>query len=99
MKLKHIGVWSLTRMTIILYAICGFVVGGIMSIFSLLGAAIGRASGSQGAEGMAMLFGVGAVFFMPVMYAVFGGVGVAFSTWLYNLLAGAVGGVELDLEA
>jgi hypothetical protein len=44
------------------------------------------------------IFGVGAVIVLPIMYGVFGALGAMLSAALYNVTAGAVGGVELTIE-
>jgi len=44
------------------------------------------------------MFGVGALVFMPVFYGVLGFVAGAVGAVIYNMFAGLVGGIELDLE-
>jgi hypothetical protein len=44
------------------------------------------------------LWGVAAVVVFPVLYAVLGFVVTLLTAWLYNVVAGAVGGIELDLR-
>jgi hypothetical protein len=48
--------------------------------------------------GMAAAFGVGAVVILPIMYGVFGVLGGAVGAALYNVFAGMVGGVEVDMS-
>ena len=36
--------------------------------------------------------------FMPIIMAVFGFLGVALFSWIYNIIASKVGGVEFELE-
>ncbi len=48
-------------------------------------------------EGEAKLTGI-IFLFIPVVMAIFGFVGVAFSCWVYNLLAKLLGGVEFEFE-
>lgn len=100
MKLKHIGVGSVVRVAAILYAIIGLIVGGIIAVCSVLGAAFTKMAGGEnsGAGIFGLFFGVGAVLFMPLLYAFFGALMAALMTWLYNGIAGAVGGIELHLE-
>jgi len=45
-----------------------------------------------------MMFGVGAIVFLPIFYGVIGAVGGAICAALYNVFAGMIGGVELNLE-
>jgi uncharacterized membrane protein len=46
---------------------------------------------------MGALFGVGAIVFLPIMYGAIGACAGAIGAAIYNLVAGAVGGLELDL--
>jgi hypothetical protein len=45
-----------------------------------------------------MIFGVGAIVLFPVFYGVLGFIMAAIMAGLYNLFAGLVGGIELDLQ-
>jgi hypothetical protein len=47
--------------------------------------------------GMAWLSGA-ALFFVPPLYAAFGWVATAIACWFYNIIAGFVGGIAVDLE-
>ena len=95
MVLKSIGVFSLARMMGTLYATIGFFIGLIFALLAVVGAGIAD-TGSEGV--LALVFGVGAVIFLPVFYGVLGFIGGALLSALYNLIAGMAGGVELNLE-
>jgi len=45
-----------------------------------------------------MMFGVGAIIFLPIFYGVLGLVAGAIGAALYNLFAGMLGGIELETE-
>lgn len=47
---------------------------------------------------MLLVGGVAAVILIPLLYAVIGFVFGALSAWVYNVVAGRVGGIELELE-
>lgn len=99
MVLKRIGVLSAGKISGLMYTLIGLLIGGLFSLLSLLGLAIGG-TGSSGSSDAAvgLIFGVGAVIILPVFYGVMGFVGGLISAALYNLLAGAVGGLELEIE-
>ncbi len=97
MTVKRIGVLSLAKLMGILYAGLGLIIGGIFTLFTLLGSAIGMASGEQEAI-FGVLFGVGAIIVMPIFYGVIGLIGGLIMSALYNLAAGLVGGVELEVQ-
>lgn len=49
--------------------------------------------------GNAFGFGVGAaIIVVPIFYSVLGFILVALSCWIYNLVAGWVGGIEVEVE-
>ena len=77
-----------------LYAIVGLVAGVLVAVASLVGAMAGQ---NDSGIGGAML-GLSAIFVLPVVYGVIGVVGALFSAWIYNVLAAAVGGIEVDVE-
>ncbi len=77
-----------------LYAIVGLCVGVFVAVASLSGVAAGESGGNV----MGVAFGVGAIFVLPILYGLLGALGALFSAWLYNVLAGAVGGVDVDIS-
>lgn len=97
MTLKRITPISCGKTLGILYAMIGLVFGVLVSLFTVLGSAIGMAQGQQGA-GLGALFGIGAVILMPLLYGCLGFVGGILGAFLYNLTAGFSGGIELDLS-
>jgi hypothetical protein len=88
MVLHRIGSRSTAKVVAVLYAIFGLIMGAFFSL-----AALFRADG-----GHAPLWGVAAVVIFPVLYGVLGFLVTLLTTWLYNVVAGAVGGIELDLR-
>lgn len=97
MVLKRIGVMSCGKVLGALYALMGLVIGAIFTLFSLIGTAVGMSSGSEDAW-IGAVVGVGAVVFFPIFYGILGFLGGLLSAFLYNLIAGNIGGIELQLE-
>ncbi len=89
MVLNRIGPLSAAKMVAVLYAIFGLIMGAFFSI-----AALFRPDGG----GLGAMWGVAAVVIFPVLYGVLGFLVTLLTTWLYNVVAGAVGGIELDLR-
>lgn len=58
----------------------------------------GLASDAPGLAGFGPAIGVAAVIFFPILYGGLGFVTTLIAAWLYNLAAGIVGGVELDVQ-
>jgi hypothetical protein len=102
MVLKSVGVLSVAKVFAILYGVFGLIVGAVVSLIAFLGA-VGSAMGANGPEGAAgmvfgLIFGAGGIIVLPIVYAAMGFVGGLIGAWLYNVVAGMVGGVELRLE-
>ena len=95
MVIKRIGPVSLAKIAGTLYAILGLFFGGILSLMALAG---GFASNTSGAGGIGAIVGVGAIVFFPILYGGIGFVSSLIGAWLYNVLAGMVGGIELDVQ-
>lgn len=94
MIVRRVGPLSFAKITGVLYALFGLLAGAILSLFSLVGFAAN--AGQEGAFGM--LFGVGAIVLLPIFYGVMGFLFSLLAAALYNLIAGWVGGVELDVN-
>jgi hypothetical protein len=95
MVINRIGPMSCARITGTLYAIMGIVIGAIFSIAALAG---GFSADSSEANDFPQMFGVAAIIIFPVLYGGIGFVATLIAAWLYNVLAGAVGGIELDIQ-
>ena len=90
MVIKSVGAFSCAKLMGTLYVIIGLVFGALFSLMALVG--FGRSGG------MGAIFGIGAVILVPIFYGVIGFVATLIGAWLYNLVAGIVGGVELETE-
>jgi hypothetical protein len=99
MILQRIGVLSGAKVFGAVYAGMGLVVGCIFSLFAMLqGAIMGAASEFGGMGGaFGMLFGVGAIVLFPIFYGVLGFLVGALGAFIYNLVSGFVGGLELTM--
>ena len=95
MVIKRIGPVSCAKIAGTLYAILGLFFGGIFSLVALAG---GFASNTSGAAGVGALVGVGSIVIFPILYGGLGFVSSLIGAWLYNVLAGMVGGVEIDVQ-
>ena len=100
MIVRRVGVLSLGKVLGVLYALMGLILGLIFSLISLMGSALGSAfSDTGGPEALVgALFGVGAVIALPIFYGVLGFVFGLLTAAFYNLTAGLVVGLELDVE-
>jgi hypothetical protein len=92
---KRIGPGSAFKVGLALYGLVGLVLGLIFALVSLLGGAL--VPPAQ-AGVFRMFFGVGAIIILPLFYGIIGGIMAAISAAIYNLVAGWVGGLEVDIS-
>ena len=106
MVIKRVGPLSCAKIAGTVYAIMGLIVGGIVSLVALAGGLIsssragagGLASSSGIGAGAGAMLGVGAIVLFPILYGCMGFIATLIGAWLYNVVAGLVGGIEMDLE-
>ena len=97
MVIKRIVPLSVAKIAGTLYAVMGLVFGCIVSLIALAGG-FASASGTSRAAGLGAMVGVGAIIILPIFYGGIGCVGTLIAAWLYNVIAGLVGGIELDVQ-
>ena len=95
MVITRVGPTSCAKIAGTLYAILGLLMGGVFSLVALAGG-FGPNSSERGALGA--IIGVGSVIVFPVCYGAIGFVASLIGAWLYNILAGMVGGIQLDVQ-
>jgi len=96
MILRHVGVLSAGKVMGAITALVGLIVGAMMTLLSLAGAAM-QAKGN-GPQLPAMFVGAAAIIAIPVFYGIFGFImGIIYAA-IYNVISGMVGGLELDFE-
>lgn len=100
MRIKKIGVLSLGKILGLLYAMMGLIVGALYSLFTLIGLSMSQAfSPSSGpALVFGLIFGIGAIIFLPVFYGVMGFIVGIVTAVLYNFIASKLGGLEFEVE-
>jgi hypothetical protein len=96
---RRIGPGSAFKVGLVSYAILGLVLGIFMAFISLVAGSLAPLSQSApGAQFFRWGMGFGAIIFFPVLYGLFGGVFAAIGAGIYNLVAGLVGGLEVDIS-
>ena len=95
MVIRKVGVWSVARMYGALSGGMGLIFGLILAVASVVGFSL--AEGDEPAF-VAAAMGVGAVVILPLFYGVLGICVGALGAFLYNVLAGLVGGVTIEVE-
>jgi hypothetical protein len=103
MVIKRVGALSLAKVAAVLYAGMGLLFGGLVSLFSLLGAAAwmtrpGAQPDGPGGPMFGALFGVGAIILLPIFYGILGFIGTLIAATLFNVAARMTGGVEIEVQ-
>ncbi len=92
---KRIEPGSAFKIGAVWYAIIGLLLGIIFALVSMVGGALVPASQTGLFR---MFFGVGAIVLLPICYGIIGGISGALGAVIYNLVAGWVGGLEVDIS-
>jgi hypothetical protein len=99
---RRVGPGSAFKIGLVLYAILGLVLGIFMAFLSTIAGSLGGlgmpGAGAPGSRVFGFGMGIGAVIFFPILYGVAGGVFAAIGAVVYNLVAGWVGGLEVDIN-
>jgi len=96
MVLTRIEPMSLAKVYAVLGALYGLLVGLPIACFmSMMGSAIEQYGGSGGGMGGV---GLAAIIIYPIMGAIGGFIGGIITAFVYNLVAGWVGGVEMEFD-
>ena len=96
-KLKRVGVLSVAKIQSAVMGVIGLIAG-------LIGGAIWAVTGIIAIVGgtkagfMMLVLAVAAVILAPLFYAALGFVFGALWAWVYDVVAGRIGGIELELE-
>lgn len=91
-EIKKVGILSVAKIEAALGAVMGFIVGLFMV---LIGTTIMTFTELPGAYGI--LFGAAALIILPIIYAGIGFIGGLIAAFFYNVIAGAIGGIEMEL--
>ena len=94
MVIKRINVLKLAIFQGALMAAFGLLAGLFLLVFGSMFSKLG----GDGASAVGLIGGVGAVIFLPILYGIFGFIGGAIGAFVYNLVAGVVGGIEIEVE-
>jgi hypothetical protein len=101
LKLKKVAPLQAGKMLAALYGLMSLIFVPFIMAFMALGSFAARQNGGAGAPALPLMFGmgIGAVIFLPVMYAVFGFIAGALGALIYNLLARFIGGFHFEFES
>lgn len=72
-------------------ALVGLIIGLFFALISMVGGAL------LGEAASVAIFGIGAIIYFPIINGIIGFIGGALMALLYNLIAGWIGGIEVEL--
>ena len=103
MTVRRVGVLSLAKMQGLLMFVMGLIIGVIYGLFFMLfGAAMSSLAPRGESQAMggvsSIVIGLILMIAVPIFYGIIGFVGGAIGGFIYNIAAGIVGGIKLDLE-
>lgn len=89
-QIRRLGVGQMAKVMGALYFLIGIVIAAVIGLFGSMFPDAG--------DGSVALFGGLFLLAMPILYGVIGVVSGALIAWLYNVVAGFTGGLEMELE-
>lgn len=102
LRIKKLGLLSVAKM----YAAMAFVIslliaipyGLFIIIFSLMGAAGSRGDAAMLVGGGGIVMGIVVMIAIPIIYTIMAFIGGLIGALIYNIFAGLVGGIEIEVE-
>ncbi len=91
MRVRRIGVLQAAKISAVAYALIALII--VIPFGLIMMVAGGNAGGGAGALG-----GLIGIIIAPILYGIGGFIGGALAAFIYNLVAGWVGGLEIDLQ-
>ena len=98
MVIRRVGIGSVVKVSGVLYALLGFVMGLCFALFAMVGLGAAAATNDEVPGWLGSIFGIGAIVIFPIMYGVLGVIGGVIMAALYNLVASITGGLEIDVQ-
>jgi len=99
MIVRRVRPLSVAKIAAFLYALIGLVAGVLVSFVftlqSIFGARIERPGGAL----LGLMLGGGALVVLPIFYSAIGFLFTLLMSALYNVAAGLVGGIEIEIDA
>ncbi len=105
LRIRKLGILSLAKIYAVMMLVMSLLISIPYGLFIIIFALIGGAGAGQqdGFAGIAVggggiILGLVVMIVLPIMYAILGFIGGAIGALIYNIFAGMVGGVEIEVE-
>lgn len=97
MVITKVSAISVAKVAAVLYAGVGLLIGACLSLLGMVGLTAAL-SEVEGGAFLGILFGVGAIIIMPIVYGMLGFIGSFVFASLFNVAAGMTGGIEVETK-
>lgn len=97
MVITKVNAISVAKVAAVLYAGIGLLVGALLSLLGMVGLTAAL-SEVEGGAFFGILFGVGAIIIMPIVYGMLGFIGSFIFALLFNVAVGITGGIEVETK-
>ena len=102
LRINKMGVFSVAKMQSVLGLVIGLIIGVIYGAFiilySLIGASLVGGDAKLAVGGGGVVVGIVVMIAVPITYAIVGFIGGAIGAFVYNIFAGMIGGIEMEVE-
>jgi len=105
LKIRKLGILSVAKIYAVMLLVMSLLISIPYGLFIIIFALIGGAgAGAQdGLAGLAVggggvIIGLVVMIGLPIMYSIMGFIGGALTALVYNIFAGMVGGIEIEVE-
>jgi Predicted membrane protein len=102
LRIRKLGVLSVAKIEALVLLVVSLLIsipyGLIIILYSLFGAGMIGGNGGLALGGGGVVLGIGIMIGLPIMYGIMGFIGGAIGALVYNLFAGIVGGIEIEVE-
>ncbi|MEO7674944.1 MAG: hypothetical protein ABIU09_12810 [Pyrinomonadaceae bacterium] len=103
LRIRKLGILSVAKMYAVMMLVISLLIsipyGLIVIVYSLFGAGMVGGDAGLAVGGGGVVLGIGIMIGLPILYGVFGFVFGAIGALVYNIFAGIVGGVEIEVES
>lgn len=98
MILRSVGVLSCGKIAAAVYTVMGLIVGVMFAFIGVIGALADQQGNNPDQAAFAVGFSVAGIIFFPILYGVIGFIGGVIVAAVYNVVAGAFGGIEMEFD-
>ena len=97
-RVKRFDVLSVAKIAGLCYGAMGLCFIPIFLLFGVIASTAQKQAGNELPAGFGAMFGVGMAVMAPIFYGVMGFIMGALGAFVYNLISGWIGGIEVELE-